>query len=243
MLPGFPKAMQNATAAKVARLIQSHLPRVGATRETAPLIWRWANRMMDALDAHLAQHSYLLGERATRFDYGLMCPLYGHIARDPWSRDEFLLPRPHLHAWVWRMNQPYLTKEAPPFAAAGAPLPATLQPIVRSIFDEFVPFVEGTLAELERASPRLRRAARIDRFLGPISYPYAGETHARPAMPFTLWLVRRVLDLLETMSVDDAERTREWVRASGGTRLLELDIPRLEVCGLTVRLARGIAVR
>ncbi|MCC7042172.1 MAG: glutathione S-transferase family protein [Burkholderiales bacterium] len=237
MLPGFPKALQNAMAAKVARLIQSHLPRVGATHETAPLIWRWASRMMDALDAHFAQHPYLLGDRATRFDFGLMCPLYGHIARDPWSRDEFLLPRPHLHAWVWRMSQPYLTREAPPFAAIGAPVPATLQPVVRSIFDEFVPYVEGTLAELGRATPPPRKGARIDRFLGPVSYPFAGQTHARPAVPFTLWLVQRALDLLESMPADDAERVRRWVRESGGARLLELAIPRLEVAGLTVRFA------
>jgi glutathione S-transferase len=238
MLPGFPKAAQNALAARVARLIQSHLPRVGATRETRPLIWRWASRTMDALETHFAQHPYLLGQRASRFDYGLICPFYGHIARDPWSRDEFLLPRPHLHAWVWRMNQPYLTHDVPPFAALGAPLPATLQPIVRSLFDEFLPFVEGTLAELQRVLPRLRRGARVDRFLGPVAYPYGGETHARLAMPFTLWLVQRSLDLLAAMSADDAERARQWVRDSGGARLLELDIPRLEVSGLTVRLAR-----
>ncbi len=193
---------------------------------------------MDALEAHFAQHPYLLGERATRFDYGLICPFYGHIARDPWSRDEFLLPRPHLHAWVWRMNQPYLTKDAPPFAAVGAALPVTLQPIVRSLFDEFVPFVEGTLAELKRASPCLRKGARVDRFLGPVTFPFAGETHSRQAMSFTLWLVQRALDLLQAMPADDAERARQWVRDSGGASLLQLDIPRLQVSGLTVCFAQ-----
>ena len=237
MLPGLPKAAQNALAANVARMIQAHLPRLGATRETAPLIWRWAGQMMDALDAHFAQHPYLLGERATRFDYGLICPFYGHLARDPWSRDEFLMPRPHLHAWVWRMQEPYLTAEAPPFPAPGTPLPATLQPIVRSMFDEFLPYVEGTLAELRRAVPNIRKGARIERFLGMVSFPYADGTHQRLAVPFILWLVQRALDLLAAMPPADAERTRQWVRDSGGARLLELDIPRLEMSGLTVRLA------
>lgn len=235
MLPGLPKPLKNALAANVARMIQAHLPRIGATREALPLIWRWAGRMMDALEAHLATHPYLLGERATRFDYGLIVPFYGHLVRDPWSRDEFLMPRPNLHAWVWRMNQPYLTPEAPPFAAPGTPVPATLEPIVRSIFEEFLPCVEATLAEVRRAVPNVRKGVRIPRFLGTVSHPYADSTLQRLAQPFTLWLVQRVLDMLAAMPAADAERVREWVRNSGGARLLELDIPRLEVAGLTVR--------
>ena len=237
LLPGLPKIFKNAVAGNVARTIQAHLPRIGATRETAPLIWRWAGRTMDALEAHFAKHAYLLGERATRFDYGLIVPFYGHLVRDPWSRDEFLVPRPSLHAWVWRMNQPYLTANAPPFPAPGTPLPATLQPIVRSIFDEFLPLVEGTLAQVRRSVPNARRGVRIERFLGMVTYPYADGTHQRQAIPFTLWLVQRVLDLLAAMPPADAERTRQWVEDSGGARLLQLDIPRLDMSGLTVRFA------
>jgi glutathione S-transferase len=237
MAYGFPKPMQNAFAGKVARSIQAHLPRLGATAETKPLIWRWAAQNMDALDAHFAEVPYLLGQRATRFDFGLIAPFFGHLARDPWSRDEFLMSRPHLHAWVWRMNQPYLTPEAPPLPGVGTPLPATLQPIVRSVFDEFLPYVEGTLAELRRAEPKPVKGKRIERFMGMVSYPYAGSTHARLALPCTLWLVQRALDMLAAMPPADAERTRQWVRDSGGARLLELDIPRLEISGLTVKFA------
>jgi glutathione S-transferase len=237
MLFGFPKRLKNALAGNVAHTIQAHLPRLGASAETLPLIWRWARRNMDALDAHFAEHPYLLGERATRVDFGLIVPFYGHLVRDPWSRDEFLMPRPHLHAWVWRMNQPYLTQAPPPFPAVGTPLPATLQPIVRSMFDEFLPWVEGNLAELRRAEPDPVKGRRIERFLGAVSYPYAGGTHARLATPFALWLVQRALDLLAAMPPADAERVRQWLRDEGGARLLALDIPRLDVSGLTVKFA------
>jgi glutathione S-transferase len=235
MFFGLPKSMKNRLTAKVAGTIQAHLPRIGVTTATQPLIWRWARRNMDALDAHLAVHPYLLGERATPFDFGLIVPMYGHLVQDPWSRDEFILPRPHLHAWIWRMNEPYMTPGAPPHAAVGTPLPSTLQPVIRSVFDEFLPFVEGTLTELRRAEPAPVRGKRIERFLGTVSYPYADGTHARQAMPFTLWLVQRALDLLAAMPPAEAERVRQWVRESGGARLLELDIPRLAVAGLTVR--------
>jgi hypothetical protein len=56
-------------------------------------------------------------------------------------------------------------------------------------------------------------------------------------VPFTLWLVQRALDMLTAMPPAEAERVRQWIRDSGGARLLELDIPRLEVAGLTVRMA------
>jgi hypothetical protein len=59
-------------------------------------------------------------------------------------------------------------------------------------------------------------------------------------MPFTLWLVQRALDLLATMSPEDAQRVRQWIRSSGGEGLLELDIPRLEMAGLTVRFAAAM---
>ena len=108
-MAGFPKFLKNAAADRMAGVLHSHLPRVGATPEYAPLVLRWAGRQMDALEGHFAIHPYLLGERATRFDFGLICPFYGHIVQDGTSRRELLWPRPNLHAWVWRMNQPYLT--------------------------------------------------------------------------------------------------------------------------------------
>jgi len=75
----------------------------------------------------------------------------------------------------------------------------------------------------------------LERFLGGASYPYAGDTHARLAVPFTLWLIQRTLDVLAAMPVADAERTRQWVKDSGGASLLDLDIPRLEISLLTVK--------
>lgn len=237
MFPGFPKRAQNALTARLARVIRAHLPRLGASAQTAPAIFGWAHRTMDALERHFAVHPYLLGPRATRADFGLICPFFGHLAQDPWSRREYLEPRPHLHAWVWRMQQPYVGTEPPLFPDVGAPLPATIEPVVRSVFDELVPFVEGTLAEVRRAFPAPVRGTRIPRMLGPVRHPYGDAMHERLATPHTLWLVQRALDVLAAMPTADSERALAWVRASGGTRLLDLEIPRVEVRGLSARFA------
>lgn len=237
LMAGFPKSVKNAFADKVARTIQAHLPRLGATPETWPLIRSWAERHMDALDAHLAAQPYLLGERATPFDFGLIVPCFGHIARDRHSRDELMMPRPHLHEWVWRMNRPYLTPEAPPLPPPGSPLPATLQPVIRSLFDEMLPSIEATLAQLRRITPTVSPGARVPRFLGTISFPFGSGTLRREGQAFTLWLTQRALDLVARMPAADAQRARAWLADNGGARLLELDIPRLEVSGLTVKFA------
>jgi glutathione S-transferase len=237
LFAGFPKVAKNALIDKVSRHFDGHLQRLGATAATGPLFMRWASGMADALDAHLAHQPYLLGERATRFDFGVIVPWFGHIVQDAVSRNELLMPRPHLHAWVWRMQQPYLSAEVPPLPAIGTPVPSALNPIVRSIFDEMLPYVEATLAEVRYAAPKPARGKRIPRLLPEVTYPYAGSTHRRPALPYIHWMVQRALDLLAAMPRADAERTRAWVRDSGGARLLELDIPRLDVSGLTVKLA------
>jgi glutathione S-transferase len=233
-MAGLPKFLKNAAADRMSRVLYAHLPRVGATTEFGPLVMQWAERHMDVLEEHFTLHPYLLGERATRPDFGLIAPFFGHLVQDRTSRNELLMPRPQLHAWVWRMNQPYLVPGAPPLPPAGAPLPRTLQPIIRSIFDEMLPYIEATLDQMRRVVPQ-PAGARIPRFLGMVSVPFGGGELRREAMAFTLWLTQRAIDLVAAMPPADAARARAWLEDCGGSRLLDLDIPRLQVAGLTVK--------
>ena len=196
---------------------------------------RWATSQMDALEAHFATHPYLLGERATRFDYGRDLPVLRASGAGPSSRRELLQPRPNLHAWVWRMNPPYLVGEAPPLPAPGSPLPGTLQPFTRSIFEEMLPYLESTLEQLHRVVPTPRAGARIPRFLGMVEVPFGDGTIRRETFAFTLWLVQRILDMIDAMQAGDVARVRQWLADCGGSRLLDLDIPRVRVAGLTAR--------
>jgi glutathione S-transferase len=224
---GLPKALKNALCDLLARKFAAYVPLLGGG---APAVEAWMNRMMDALDAHLAEHPYLLGQRATRADFGLICPFFGHLARDP-SSIPFLQRRPHLHAWVWRMQQPYLGAEPPPLPAAGAPLPATLAPIVRSLFADMVPFAEATLAALAPALSRARAGERLPKQTGMIEYPLGGATHRRVGVPIILWYLQRARDLLAALPAGEAERALRWLSDSGGARLLELRLPRVELIG------------
>ena len=233
--PGLPKALKNRAADHVAKMITSHLPKVGYDDKSWPVIERWASRYMDILEAHFEKHDYLLGARATSADFGLICGFYGHLAQDPWSRRNLLQMRPHLHAWIWRMNQPYLGAEVPPLPAAGRPLTPSLQPIVASLFDDLLPYLEGTLSELHRQFPAPRPGLRAPRFLGMIKHHFGDGEIAWQAQAIVLLQLQRVRDFIAGLSAQQASNVRDWLHANGGASLLELDVPRLELSGLTVK--------
>ncbi len=58
------------------------------------------------LDAHFAQHDYLLGTRPSVGDFGLNGPLYAHQYRDPASGPLMRKLAPSLVRWVERMQHP-----------------------------------------------------------------------------------------------------------------------------------------
>ena len=58
------------------------------------------------------------------------------------------------------------------------------------------------------------------------------------ALPYTLWMAQRVLDCLQALPPEQRESVEQWVRAQGGERLLELQLPRLQLAGLRV-IANG----
>ena len=59
------------------------LPQLGVTPETLATIEAAYGELLDALEIHFQSHPYLLGGRPSIADFGLMAPLYAHLARDP----------------------------------------------------------------------------------------------------------------------------------------------------------------
>ena len=236
MLPGFPRFLQDRAGNHFADMMRAHLPRLGVGPHYKALIDRWMSLHLDALDRHLATTPFILGTRPSLADYGMIGPLYAHLGRDPWPAKNLIAPRRNLQAWVTRMNQP--------LAGAGGffaddHLPATLDPALRSIFDELVPYLDGILAEVNKAAAKHPAGQALPRFLGEVAYPYAGDTYRRQAMSYVLWMAQRALDVLAKMPSDEQACVRNWVRAQGGERFLALDIPRLRRVGLSIAVESG----
>jgi glutathione S-transferase len=234
LLPRFPKFVQRFAVARVAALLRAYLPRVGIVPEQLATMDGWTARTLDLLDVHFAGNAYLLGERPTIGDFGLIGPMYAHLGRDPWPKRELIAPHVHLRAWIDRMAR------TPPPDIGDLPaddsLPATLAPVLRLIVDEFLPMVEAINGEMAAALGSAEQGALLPRGLGMITHPMGNARFQRTALPFVAWKMQRLLDVHATMTPAEQRAVRTWLASLGGERLLDLKIPRLRRVGVLVGL-------
>lgn len=237
LLPGFPSFAKRRLAAYVAGKLRGYLPSVGVVPAQYAMMEAWTVSMLDALERHFSVHSYLLGERPTIADFALLGPMYGHLGRDPWPKRELLDPRPRLSEWVVRMNA------AAPSSGAlleNDAVPATLGPVFSSIFKEFVPMVAAIGDEVSKAVATLpAERSRLPRALGMIDFPMGGGRFRRAAMPYSLWMVQRVLDSHRGLDAAGRAAVDTWLMEQGGSEAKQLQIkPRLRRVGLHVAVER-----
>lgn len=134
----------NAEVAQaIMQRMQSYLPVLGVTEQTAPVIEQSFHALLDTLNAPFAEHPYLFGGRPSIGDYALLGPLYAHLGRDPVPAGIMKRRAPRLFRWVERMNAPDADMpEFPGHAEDYLPddvVPATLEPLLRQIAQELFP--------------------------------------------------------------------------------------------------------
>lgn len=232
LLPFAPRFVKNRLIAGAAAQMRSFLPGLGVVIGQAGTIEQWTEHQLDLLEAHFAQHPYLLGSKPSYGDFGLVGPLYAHLGRDPYPKRVLMGPRPALSAWIARMQEPAQPRSGA-FLANDA-VPPTLTPVLRSIFAEFWPYLELTLAEVaKQRTPAPGRGYR--RSLGEVRVPMAGRTLRRAAAPFSLWMAQRPLDAYTALSGPDRDAVDRWLATVGGEHAMRLAIrPRLKRLALHV---------
>lgn len=211
----------------------------------------WTKDTLGKLDAHFAQHSYLLGNKPTIGDFGLAGPLVAHVGRDPWPKQHLTDPLPHLTAWISRIQS--LTHEDVELAIAASPvahqaqyasdeatdaIPDTLLPILDSIFVEYPPMVSGTVAQVQTLVKSYPAGKSLPRWLGDIKIPMGSESFTRCALPFSLWKAQLLQDTVAEMSAPEKGVLRAWLRSRGGQaeELMDMEVPRVEKVALKVKL-------
>ncbi len=234
LLPRFPRFLQNRAAAYAANAMRRYQRTVGFIPEQHGLLNRWTDQMLDHLDRHFASTPFLLGAQPSLGDFGLAGPMVGHLGRDPWPKRNLVEPRRNLHAWLGRMREPA--------SRAGSllpddQLPESLNPVFASIFHEFLPMLEGILAETKKYLAEHPVNGVMPRSLGFIDFPMGPGRFRRRALPYTLWMVQRMLDVYRRMTPQEQAIAASWLDSQGGGRLLSLDIPRLKLVGLQVAAA------
>jgi glutathione S-transferase len=231
--PGFPLFVQRTLPLTLKGFMQQTNERLGATPEQVPTIERWMALQLDHLERHFGTMPYLFGTRPSLADFALAGPICGHLRYDEASRKRLLQPRPHLMAWSERMASA-TPIEAGEFLRDDA-IPATIMPMLDSVFHEMVPFLEATAQQVRPLKHRPN--GHLPRFTGVVRFPLAGQTFSRQGIPYTLWMAQRVLDVLDGCSRGEAENVRQWVRSLGGDGFLQLRIPRLNRVGVHAAFA------
>lgn len=231
--PGWPVPLQRLLPLGLRKFMLDANRQLGATLEQRPIIERWMARHLDHLERHFATMPYILGSRPTLADFALAGPICGHLRYDESARRRLLVPRPNLHAWSDRMGS---ATEFPPGELLPADaIPATVLPMLDSVFTEMVPMLEATLRQVRSLTHSA--GGHLPRMTGLVRFPLAGEVFAREGIPYALWMAQRVLDVPATMPAADAAVVGDWMDSIGGRPFLDLDIPRLQRVGVHAALA------
>ncbi len=239
LLPWLPRFVQRLAVRKVANSLRSMLHKVGVRREQFAVMDEWTRRTLDQLDLHFSQSPFLLGNTPSLADFGLVGSMYGHLGRDPWPARELIAPRVHLRAWIDRMAQPTQSQTVGAAPPADDHIAPTLEPIVRAIFKEFLPLLQGINSQAKAMLATLPAGRGLPRTLQDVTVPMGEGQFSRAAMPYTLWMAQRALDVVRAMTPADQETLRCWLRTVGGEGFLELDIPTLRLHALRVIPERG----
>ena len=236
LLPWWPGFAKKRAVKMVAKTLRGMLPAVGVRPSQLGVMDAWMAQMLDVLDRHFAEHRFLFGDRPMLGDFGLVGAMYGHLGRDPWPARELVGPRPHLRAWIQRMSSP---EHAQLPASSQGLLPndqiaSTLRPVFQAITREFLPLLEGILALVQAEQPHWPVGKPLPRRLADVVVPMGQAQFSRAALPYSLWMAQRTLDVYRGMNATDQAQVRQWMTDLGGERLLDLNLPRLRLHGVRV---------
>jgi hypothetical protein len=234
LLPYLPGFLQRRAVGTVATKLRGMLHSVGVRPEQLATMDAWMQNMLDRLDAHFAQHRFLFGDRPTLGDFGLVGSMYGHLGRDPWPARELVAPRRHLRAWIDRMAEPSRGAASLPALLTSDQIAPTLAPVFQAIAREFVPLLEGINAQVKARLVDWPADKTLPRSLADVEVPMGQGLFRRAAIPYTLWMAQRTLDVYRAMNPLEQAQVRCWLASVGGERLLALDIPRLRLQGVRV---------
>ena len=220
--PHAPRWIRRIAGKRFAKPFSGALPMLGITPRTIPAIEASYLRLLDQLEQHFAVHQFLLGDRPSIGDFGLMGPLYAHLGRDFYPKALMQSRAPAVYRWVERMNLPQ------PGDGEFLPddeLPDTLLPTLRGLFSEFFPVAIDTVHRLERWLAE-NPGRKIPRVIGEHEVRFGDVTEKRLIFPYTQWMLQRALDYYDALNPAQRAEADEMLRKVGGYEAMQMKINR-----------------
>ncbi len=228
-------------ATKVMARFNGFLPNLGVTPEVIPEMEASYAELLAALEAHFRLYPYLLGGRPSIGDFGMMAPLYAHLARDPVPGLLMRTTAPNVARWTERMNtatiaDPEYADQSESYPADDA-IPATLEALLALVFAHWGPglredftqfdcwlvkqecFNPGTLVSHDG-----RR--QVHPHIGRITYQWRGLTMVRGSQPHALWHFARAQTLAAGLTAEAKARLDALLTRTGGGELMALTTAR-----------------
>lgn len=230
-----------AAAAPAMRAMDAYLPPLGVTPDTIPAIEQSYEALLAVLDAHFQQHPYILGGRPSAADFGLMAPLYAHLARDPCPSAVMKRLAPNVFRWTERMNLPDIFDgefaDREPAYPAGDAIPATLEPLLAHVFQDWGPELIANAAQynawlasnpgLKSGDPvSVQKERKVHPTVGGISFPLRGATIRCASAVQALWHFNKATTLARALSGDARTRFDALVRRTGGESAMAITLGR-----------------
>jgi glutathione S-transferase len=230
-----------ATARQIMGYFNDFLPGLGVTPQTIPTIEAAYCDLLDALDDHFLHFPYLLGGRPSIADFGLMAPMFAHLARDPVPSTLMKNRAPNVFRWTERMNLARIADgefpDSPESYPADDVIPPTLEPVLRLVFEDWG---AQLLADTQHyngwveANPALPPGTLVcsngerktHPSIGPIEYRWRGCTMRRASAPHGLWHFDKAAAHARTLAGEAKSRLDALVSRTGGERVMSIRLAR-----------------
>ncbi|MHB0777523.1 glutathione S-transferase family protein [Halomonas sp. WWR20] len=223
--PWAPAFIRRRLARSRAGHFSGMLPTLGISPATAPAIEQWYITLLGILDTHFSRHRYVLGDRASMADFGLIAPLYAHLYRDPAPGAIMRRDAPHVAQWVERMFEP---EPAIGDWLADDAIPDTLLSLLRLQFEEQFPVLRDTVEAVARWV-ETHPGERLPRRIGQHRFRIGEAEGERSLMPFPQWMLQRPLDYYRSLTGPERDSVDALLARCAGLKAMQLEIPcRLE---------------
>ena len=226
-----------AMAGAIMDRFNGFLPNLGVTPAVIPAMEESYRELLAALEAHFQLHPYLLGGRPSLADFGMIAPLYAHLARDPVPAHLMRTIAPNVARWTERMNSAAIPDSdyadtSGTFPADDA-IPESLEAVLRVAFAQWGPGLAADAAQFDRWFGSLPDAPagtlvshdgarQVHPHVGRVSYAWQGVTIERGSQPHSLWHLARAQALAESLAPSAAEAFSALLARTGGTAVMAI---------------------
>lgn len=229
------------TARHTMQYFNDFLPVLGVTPQTIPMVEAAYCELLDALDEHFLNFPYLLGGRPSIADFGLMAPMFAHLARDPVPATLMKNRAPNVYRWTERMNLARIGDgefpDCPEAYPANDAIPATLEPVLRLAFQDwgaqlladaaiYNAWIESNPSRAAGTMVSVTGERKVHPSLGSIEYQWRGCMMRRSSSPHGLWHFDKAAAHARTLSGDAQQRFAALMARTGGHPVMAIQLAR-----------------